>query len=411
MSIRWITPHLGTGPYSAKTDEKNLTVIDVRDLVDKPGNPALPIAAKIEQGVTALKNGQRVVVCCDYGISRSNAIAAGIMASYSNDSLEHSLRLVLKATGETEVKLGPLMAVRNALGFQPRKNPDHKSVILVIGGSGFLGQAFQKKVSKQIKILAPSRKELDLSEGSTRLALLVEEHNVDWVIHLANPRVYTSNKAMGQTLAMLRNAIDVCVTLNIPLLYPSSWEIYSGYAGTLRVDEATPAMPRGPYGETKYLAETLIEHHVRTSGLRCALLRSSPVYGQGSDRPKFIYNFLEKAAQNLSISTHRYSNSDPMLDLLHVDDLVSAIIASIQNSHVGVLNIGTGVLTSTKNIAQMLVAMQNSHSPVEQISIDSETACIAMNWNQARRKIGWAPKISLEVGLKKVFSHILERNE
>ncbi len=45
---------------------------------------------------------------------------------------------------------------------------------------------------------------------------------------------------MGQTLAMLRNVIDVCVSNNIRLVYPSSWEIYSGYAGTLRVGESVP---------------------------------------------------------------------------------------------------------------------------------------------------------------------------
>lgn len=173
MSIRWITPRLGTGPYSAVTGEANLSIIDVRDLVDKVGNSSKSIVAKIEQGVTALKNGQRVVICCDYGISRSNAIAAGIIASYNNNSFEHSLYQVLESTGETEVKLGPLMAVRNALGFQSSRDVDnHKIVTLVTGGNGFLGQAFQKKISHEIKMLAPSRAELDLSAGSTRLALL-----------------------------------------------------------------------------------------------------------------------------------------------------------------------------------------------------------------------------------------------
>jgi nucleoside-diphosphate-sugar epimerase len=44
----------------------------------------------------------------------------------------------------------------------------------------------------------------------------------------------------------------------------------------------------------KYLAEMLIEHCRQTQGLRCTMLRSSSAYGIGSDRPKFIYNFIDK---------------------------------------------------------------------------------------------------------------------
>lgn len=405
MSIRWITHNLGTGPYSATMDENESTVIDVRDLVDNPGNPALSILEKINQGVSALNNGRRVIVCCDYGMSRSNAIAAGILTLFEKDNFDHSLRRVLEATGETEVKLGPLSAVRNALGLPQRKRDiNHQPRILVTGGNGFLGQAFQAAVSGEFELCAPSRSELDLTQGNTKFALLAEEHSADWIVHLANPKIYTSNIAMGQTLTMLRNVIDVCVNLDIPLLYLSNGEIYSGYAGTLRADEATPPLPRGPYGETKFLVETLIEHHVRTSGLRCALLRSSPVYGKDCDRPKFIYNFIDKAFRQLTITTHQYANGDPMLDLLHVDDLMTAMVAAIKSKYFGSLNIGSGILTSTRDIAQILVNKLHSRGRIEQITINADTARIAMNFSRARSEIGWEPRIALDAGLNDILS-------
>ena len=404
MSIRWITPSLGTGPYSAVLDESEDTVIDVRDLVDKSGNPASSILEKINQGVTALNNGLRVIVCCDYGMSRSNAIAAGILASFEKAGFEHCLSRVLAATGETEGKLGPLKAVRNALGLPKRQHGIYPQPrILVTGGNGFLGRALQEAVAEEFEICAPCRSELDLTQGSTKLALLAEEHDTDWIVHLANPRVYTSNAAMGQTLTMLHNVIDVCVNMDIPLLYPSNWEIYSGYSGTLRADEATPPLPRGPYGETKYLAEVLIEHHNRTSGLRSSVLRSSPVYGKGSDRPKFIYNYIGKAVSRMNITTHQYSNGDPMLDLLHVDDLVAAIIAAIKAKHTGHLNIGSGILISTNDIAKMLVSKLNSRSGIERITINADTARIAMNWSRALSEIGWEPRTALNEGLDDIL--------
>ncbi|MCW7755400.1 NAD-dependent epimerase/dehydratase family protein [Desulfobotulus sp. H1] len=409
MKISWITDCLGTAPYDAATNENNVTIIDVRDLVDKPGNTALLVLEKVEEGVSALQDGQRIVVCCDYGMSRSNAVAAGILANYKKDDFDKCLQLVMEKTNEKELKLGPVMAVRGALEFslhRPRIDESRPN-LLMTGGSGFIGQAFQAAATDEFVVWAPQQAELNLLEGSTKLALLVEKYGVDRIVHLANPRIYTSSMAMGQTLTMLRNVIDVCITMEIPLLYLSNWEVFSGYTGTLWVDEATPFLPKGPYGETKLLAELLIGHHVRTTGLRCTMLRSSPVYGKGSDRPKFIFNFFDKAARHAIIRTHRYSNGEPMLDLLHVDDLVTAIIAAIRSQYIGVLNIGTGNLTSTSDLARMLIQKLNSRSSIEQAIINDTTARIAMNWALAQKEIHWVPKIQLEDGIEDIFEYIL----
>jgi nucleoside-diphosphate-sugar epimerase len=407
MKIRWITPLLGTAAANAVRDVSDINIIDVRDLVDKAGNRSEPIREKIRQGVESLGQGKRTVVCCDYGMSRSNAIAIGILTSFDKVTFDSALRQVQEATGETQIKLEPLNAVRKALGlhYPKRQNTEYRS-ILVTGGRGFLGSALIESLGSEFRIVSPTRKELDIGIGSTQLDLLTSEENIDCIIHLANPRVYTSNVAMGESLTMLRNVIDVCLAKDIPLIYPSSWEIYSGYAGILHVDESTPALPRGPYGETKYLGEMLIEHCRRTRGLRCAMIRSSPVYGSGSDKPKFIYNFIEKAKRDQKITTHCYNNGSPSLDLLHVNDLVSAFIATLKTNFVGTLNLGTGVLNSTLKISEMIRDCLGSRSLVDQLTIDSEMASISMNWNLASTELNWQPTISFEQGLEYLLSEI-----
>jgi nucleoside-diphosphate-sugar epimerase/rhodanese-related sulfurtransferase len=410
MTIRWINPLLGTGPCTALDDAINVTIIDVRDLVDKAGNENLPVFKKIEEGVAALKKGERVIVCCDYGMSRSNAVAAGILASFERRDFDDSLRQVLKATGETQVKLEPLMAVRAALGIDKKKSKQISSRnILLTGGNGFIGHALREALGGDFNVLAPSHEDIDISLGSTLLDLLVDEKGIDCIVHLANPRIYTSTIAMGQSLTMLRNVIDVCLTRNIPLVYPSGWEIYSGYSGILRADEAIPPLPRGLYGETKYLAESLISHCIRTAGLLCALVRSSPVYGKGSDRPKFIYNFIEKALLSKPIVTHRYRNGEPALDLLYIDDLIAAIVEIIKTGFIGTLNFGTGLLTSTSQIGKIIVDKLQSRSIIKHIDIDADVANIAMNWHHAHKKIGWKPKITIEKGMDLILSDYLSK--
>src|SRR3972149_1542382 len=96
MTIRWITPLLGTAPALLFHQEADMNIIDVRDLVDKAGNRADAVRQKITEGCESLREGKKTVVCCDYGISRSNAIAVGILAlseSISLRSEEHTSEL------------------------------------------------------------------------------------------------------------------------------------------------------------------------------------------------------------------------------------------------------------------------------------------------------------------------------
>ncbi len=407
MTIRWITPLLGTAPALLVRQETGMNIIDVRDLVDKAGNRSDAVRQKITEGCESLREGKKTVVCCDYGISRSNAVAVGILAKFESIPFETAVRRVLEATGEKEIKVDPLQAVRRALGGVEERPHHDKLRILVTGGTGTLGKPISEKLSKGFEVIAPNRKDLDLQQGGTQLDLIVGESEVDCIIHLANPRVYTSNIALGDTLTMLRNVLDVCVARDIKLIYLSGWEVYSGYRSSyLEADESLPLFPKGPYAETKYLCEMLIEHCRRTQGLRCTMLRSSPVYGVGSDKPKFIYNFIDKIKRNQPIVTHSYNNGLPSLDLLYIDDLVAAVTNTAASDFTGNLNIGTGVITSTHRVAEILRDLLGGRNEIESTLIDSDTACIAMDAGKAREVLGWQPKIGIEQGLQHILSNL-----
>jgi UDP-glucuronate decarboxylase len=297
--------------------------------------------------------------------------------------------------------------VRRALDSgRKAKSAGGKPTLLVTGSTGFIGQAFCTALRCEFNLVTPSRHELELETGTVQLGLLVEEHDVDSVLHLANPRVYTSNQALGSTLTMLRNVLEVCAFRGLRLVYPSGWEVYSGYAGNVVASEALPRFPSGPYGETKYLAEIMVDHWRATRGLKCAVVRSSPVYGPGAQRPKFIYNFIEKIRRSEKIVTHRYLNGAPALDLLYVDDLIDALARVCRREFVGDLNVGTQCLTATSLIAEMLRAEMGGASSIEETQIESHVACISMNYSKAADVLGWAPRVTLPDGLRAVLQHL-----
>ena len=404
--IRWINDHLGTAPASDPSIAGDMVVLDVRDLVDKFGNSPTAVKEKIEQGVALMAQRKRVVVCCDYGISRSNAIAAGILSLFRGIKLEQAVKEVVQAVGVQEIKLEPLRSVRNALQEDEGNAGDSAPRILITGGSGFVGRNLLRKMSKRFYVVAPSREEADIAMGALPLDLQVKEHRINCVVHLANPRVYTSNQAFGESLAMLRNVLAVCRENSIRLIYPSNWEVYSGYRTCgIVAGDGLPLFPKGPYGEMKMFCENLIHHHRTLYGLKCGILRSSSLYGENGDRPKFIYNFIEKAQKNEPIRTHVYWNGVPKLDLLYVGDFVSALIAAIERDFAGTLNIGTGRSVSTREIAESIIRRTGSDSSVDSIAVRDYTANITMDVAAAHEVLAWQPAIAWEEGIGRLIEY------
>lgn len=403
--IRWINKQLGTASFTDPEIGADLAVLDVRDLVDKHGNSPKAIRDKIEQGVALLRQERRLVVCCDYGISRSNAIAAGILSQQSAVSLEAAVRQVMRATGEQEIKLEPLRAVRAALSATPEAVKCLQPRVLITGGSGFIGSRLRAALGSEHFYLAPSRSEADLITGALELDLLVKEHQINTIVHLANPRVYTSNRAMGEAVTMLRNVIQVCIDNDIRLIFASHWEVYAAYrAQELCATTELPIYTKGPYGETKQICEVMLAHHRHMYGLKCCLLRSATVYGEGGDRPKFIYNFISKAKAGEKILTHRYLNGEPKLDLLHIDDFVAALIILISSNFAGDLNIGSGLAVGTKKIAEWLVNRLQSASVIESRPIDDFAPNILMDSSDARRWLAWEPKVDWQSGIERLLN-------
>lgn len=388
MTIQWITPFLGTAPASDKLDVLEVEIIDVREMVDRAGNNTQSIKDKIHSGVKFIKDGKKIIICCDHGISRSNSIAAGILASVEHISLDAAVRQVIEVTGETEIQLGVIEAIRSVV--ESEKNLNHnQDVWLLTGSTGYLGSLLIGKIPKNIKLLTPDKEELNLLRGSVAINLYVRKHQVSRIIHCAAPRIKNINSSLGESLTMLRNVLEVCTINKLSFFYPSRWEIYAGYSEQdLIVNEETEMRPTGILGDTHYLCETLIQSWTNRGLEEAIILRSGLIFGLDNS-PNFLRSFIKRVLNGQRIITHLYKHGAPKLDLIYAADWAEASWRLLISRNSGVYSVGGGALLSTRAIADIVTNACGGIKMPESIQVDDVLSNILFDSTKLSMATGW----------------------
>jgi len=151
------------------------------------------------------------------------------------------------------------------------------------------------------------------------------------------------------------------------------------------------------------------EYYVRTIGAQCGVeavcLRVFNAYGPGQRVPPFhppvVPNFLKHALTNGSIVLH--GDGSQTRDYVFVDDVVNAMVTSATASAVDqqIINIGSGVETSVRELARLVVLAAGTkpeeiYNPHKSGGADRMCADIS----KAYEKLNYLPLIPLEVGLR-----------
>jgi UDP-glucuronate decarboxylase len=397
--IRWIIKDkLGTAAADDFLPDGQTVLIDVRALVDKRGNSATALVAQIDAGVSALKGGNRVVVVCDFGVSRSNTIAAGILSRWRELDMDTAIGQVVETTGETSIKLDMIESLRQAFQTPLRGEPHG---ILVTGGSGFLGAPLHDYLATTHAVLAPNRAAVDLLGSVLTLDRYCGENNIGKIVHFAYPRVYTNNAAMGQSLTMLRNILDVCKSRGIQLILPSSWVVFSGYrTHFMEADVSTAPRPRGVYGETKFLEEILVGNAVANGEVAATIVRLSPIYGAKSLRPRLIRFAHQYLMEDRPIVTHRYRNGPPRLQLLYVDDAVAGLAEIVKNGRSPLYHLGGSIAYEPRQIITCISEILGRRAQIAEAQIDDDVANIFLDSSATSVELGWTPAIDIDEGLR-----------
>jgi nucleoside-diphosphate-sugar epimerase len=138
------------------------------------------------------------------------------------------------------------------------------------------------------------------------------------------------------------------------VVFASSVCVY-GSRLTAPVRESDTPRPRTPYALAKIACEESIQLLCEAAGWRWCILRYSTVYGPGETVPRTIPNFIRAALAGEAPVVSGDGLDER--DYINIADVVDATLAAVQRGASGVYNIGSGVGTTTIDLARLVVRL------------------------------------------------------
>jgi UDP-glucose 4-epimerase len=304
--------------------------------------------------------------------------------------------------------------------------------VLVIGGAGFIGSnvvdQLLKEDVKQVTIydnfvrgtadnieqaLADPRARVfevggDILQTDILNAAMKES---DMVIHLAALWLLQCHEypraAFDVNIRGTYNVLEACRDNNIQrLVYSSSASVY-GDAVEIPMTEEHPFNNRTFYGATKIAGEAMARAFFTRYGLPYCGLRYMNVYGPRQDYKGTYIAVIMRILDNLDkgLAPVVYGDGTQAYDFIFVGDTAKANICALKADTVDTFyNVGMGIKTSIKELAEMLLKIYDSkleiqYHPQGQTFVTNRIG----STKKAEKEIGFRATVQLEEGLKELI--------
>lgn len=305
------------------------------------------------------------------------------------------------------------------------------SKVLVVGGAGYIGShtvhqlcqnGFQVVVvddlSTGVRAAIPEQAELFEADilDLPKLRTLFLKHQFDAIFHFAAklsvPESFLKFDEYVRTNVLgTFHLLQMCREFQIEKFIFSSTAAVYGDVQTGFVSEEHPLRPQNPYGQTKQMAEQLIQSYATTNpSFHFHILRYFNVSGaeaDGSNGPRntqsgqLIMNLCQSALTDklISVFGHQYNTPDgtAIRDYIHVVDLAHAHLEAfyhLKRSHTsGVWNCGYG---KGYSVLEMIKAFERANNIQFQVAFkpprQGDPARVIASNSRMIQESSWVPK-------------------
>ncbi len=284
------------------------------------------------------------------------------------------------------------------------------SKTILFGGSGFLGPVILNK-NPEIISIGRTRPPQEIKNKHIHLENLnnlkvLDEIDFDKVIFLigsSDHHQINKNVTMGldlnvyptkQILNYLRNRkIKKFISFSSILLYDTK-------KMNIPVNEKQEINPFvNDYVFSKYLSEEVVKFFYEK--VPSIIIRLSNVYGYTRlSRPDFVPALIQKSLNSKEV---KIWSDKPKRDFIFSEDASEAVIKLLDVNYNGIINLGTGNMSSCKEIAKIIEKLSGV-----KVKSENKTVSGPMEFNSdislLKKLTGWKPKHTLEEALTKTYN-------
>ncbi len=274
--------------------------------------------------------------------------------------------------------------------------------ILVTGAAGFIGNALSGKLQEAgYEVFGFDIGQGDITDEKALHPFL--DMKISHVFHLAGktfvPESWKEPFGFFQVNLMgTVNVLEFCRKLGIPLTYVSSY-LY-GEPDYLPVDENHPVKSYNPYSQSKVMADATCQFYTRQYNVPVTIFRPFNAYGPGQSR-LFLINEIISKVMDPAIPVVEVMDLRPKRDYIYIDDLVRALILSIDKPQ-GIFNLGSGYSKSVEEIIRLVLRFTGTSKEYRSKAEirPNEIFDLYADIRKAGRELEWFPKVSFEAGIE-----------
>ncbi len=306
---------------------------------------------------------------------------------------------------------------------------------LVIGGLGFIGSNLTARLAARgarVTVLTPARERHDHLAGAfERQGVRVVEGDVrdqGLMLELVADQSLIFNLS-GQSGAVRSmedpwSDLDVNCRGTLTLLEsmraknPQAKVVFAGSRlqygkpSVMPVAEDSPRDARSLHAIHKQTVEEYYRLYGSLFGIRFSGARITNPYGPGQKHGRTAYGIINRLIQ-LGIADEPltiYGDGAQLRDYVHVDDVVSALLALAESSRAdgGVYNVGSGTGSRLVDVATQIVKLAGrgrvQHIDWPHLAEQVETGDFVADISRISRELSWAPSIELADGLAQTIA-------